>query len=66
MIIDNKFNFGQMVYLVTDTEQLKRIVIGIWVKPNEILYQLQTGTSYSWHYDIEISPEKDIVTTITS
>lgn len=66
MFIDNKFNFGQIVYLITDPEQKKRIVTNMQIDPTGIMYRLMFETSGSWHHDIEISPEKNVVTTFTS
>jgi hypothetical protein len=58
MIIDNKFDIGQGVYLATDDEQLKRLVTSIHVHPNnQIVYYLTCGSSVSEHYDFEITSE---------
>jgi hypothetical protein len=61
MVIDNKFEIGQQVYLITDTEQLMRIVYRIIVYKKEYLYCLTYGTITSEHYDFEISPEKSLI-----
>lgn len=61
MVIDNKFDFGQEVYLKTDPEQLKRIVTQFSVTKNGIVYELSFGAIVSPHYDFEISTEKDTV-----
>jgi hypothetical protein len=58
MIVDNKYNFGDEVYLKTDSEQLVRMVTSIHCHPNgQIVYQLTQGTVVSDHYDFEISSE---------
>lgn len=63
MKIDTKFNLGQIVYLVTDTEQLKRIVVCIEVMGGggHVLYGLSQGTTYTRHYESEISDQVDVV-----
>lgn len=61
MVIDNKYNIGDFVYLNTDTEQKKRLVISISVSPTGIRYCLSCGNNDTWHYDIEISKEIDVL-----
>jgi hypothetical protein len=58
MIIDNKYKFGQVVYLITDQDQCKRIVCGIVVKGYSLLYELAHMGEVTTHYDFEISTEK--------
>lgn len=55
------FNIGDIVYLKTDTEQCARIVTAYLTRKGTITYCLALGINESWHYDIEISTEKDIV-----
>ncbi len=58
MVIDNKHNFGDEVYLKTDNEQLLRIVTAINSHPyGQIIYVLVCGSTVSDHYDFEISKE---------
>lgn len=60
LIIDNKFELGEKVYLVTDKEQLLRMITGIKLCADQgVLYDLMCGTLVSCHYDIEIQREKD-------
>jgi hypothetical protein len=60
--IDNTFEFGDIVYLKTDTEQLPRIVIGIKMSAGGgILYELSQDCAYDYHYEIEISTEPNIL-----
>jgi hypothetical protein len=60
IVIHNKFERGEKVYLVTDREQMVRLVTAIKICADDgILYELMCGTQVSWHYDIEISIEKD-------
>lgn len=61
MIIDNKFNIRQRVFLVTDPEQQERIVVSFIVKDCGISYNLCCGSQDSWHYDFEISEEKNVL-----
>ena len=64
MVIDNKFDIGQEVYLKTDTDQRMRIVSAIIVRPgNCYSYELACGTDSRWHYDFEISTEKNVLIT---
>lgn len=60
MVINNKYELGQTVYLITDTEQLKRLVICIQVDVQGILYEVVCGTYISKHYDIELSAEENV------
>lgn len=59
--IQNKFEFGQLVFLVTDSEQEQRMVTGIVVTPNGILYRLACGIDQSDHYECEISESKNVI-----
>lgn len=62
MTINNKYNIGQIVYLLTDREQCERIITCIQiVSMNNISYQLSCGIAASWHYDYEIISNKDLV-----
>lgn len=65
MIIDNKYEITDTVFLITDEEQKKRMVTKISILPEErIMYELSCGTFASEHYDFEISAEKDLVNAI--
>lgn len=59
MEINNKFNLQDCVFLITDEDQKTRIVTGFQVSSNEIIYRLAQGTNESWHFDYEISKEKN-------
>ena len=63
MVIDNKFEIGDEVYLKTDIEQFCRIVIGLNISKVDIGYTLSCGIMESTHYDFEISIEKDVLMT---
>lgn len=65
MLIDNKYEIGQTVYLVTDEEQHARLITAIKICPKEsVLYELTKETQSALHYDFEISAEKDLINAI--
>lgn len=59
--VNNKYTFGDTVYLVTDPEQLKRVVIGIYIRQGGILYEICHDVHTSEHYDFELSDTEDII-----
>ena len=61
MIIENKFNISDKVFLDTDTEQKERIVIELIIRNEGISYGLSCGTEVSYHFDFEIKKEKNIL-----
>lgn len=63
MIITTEVNhdFGETVYLKTNTEQLPRIVYGYELLKTGIIYLLCQGVNASRHYDYEITAEKNIL-----
>lgn len=63
MIIDLDFNIAQEVYLKTDSDQNKRLVIGIVIRDRSTMYELACGSNSSWHYDFEIISDKDVLIT---
>lgn len=56
MTIDNKFEIGEMVLLKTDIEKRDRLICGISVMLHEkvIRYNLVSGTTDMWHYEMEL------------
>jgi hypothetical protein len=62
MKINNKFNIEDVVFLITDDDQLHRIVTGIQISQNGLLYRLACGTNESWHYEYEIATDKNFLT----
>ncbi len=61
MIIENKYDIGQCVYLRTDVEQKKRLCVGIHVCPgNRLVYELSAGAETTENYDFEISADPDL------
>ena len=59
MLINNKYNIGDTVYLKTDVDQYARMIIAILVYPNGISYEVQYCTTQSTHYEIELSETQD-------
>lgn len=60
-IYNVSFTIGDGVYLKTDPEQVMRIVTGINIRMSGVTYCLAYCTSDSWHYEIEITLNRDIV-----
>ena len=60
MQINNRYAPGQIVYLLTDTAQLPRMVTAIIVRPGgRLMYELrQSDGNPTPHYDFEISEDK--------
>lgn len=57
-----KFFITQKVFLVSDPEQLERIITAIYLLPNnQVVYCLSYNGNDSKHYDFEISDEEDVV-----
>jgi len=61
MLTDSKFKIKQTVFLITDIDQHPRIVVGILVRDNSIQYELASGIECTWHYDFEITEEKNVL-----
>lgn len=60
MTIKNRFDLQQEVYLITDPEQCKGFVVGIFVTPGAITYTIASnGIEYEC-YDFELSPNKQL------
>lgn len=58
--IDNKFNFKEIVYIVTDPEQAQGIITGIHVDyEGTILYGVSRNGEEGDFYDFELSRDKD-------
>ncbi len=52
-----KFHFGLMVFLITDPEQLPRMIVSIKITPGNVIYQCACGTTLSDHYEMELTTE---------
>lgn len=62
LFADMGYSFGDIVFLKTDPEQLERIVTGIMLRPSgAVLYDLSCGMHSSYHYEFEISGDKDLL-----
>ena len=66
MVIDNKFELGDVVYIKTDKDQLIRQVTGIMAIPGAIKYLLSCGNVADWFYEMEISVTRDVLITSNS
>lgn len=67
MIINNKYEIGQVVYLKTCVNQWPRIVLSMLVyKDGEIMYKVGCGTEVSEHYEFEIASEVNVITKLES
>lgn len=61
LVIDNKFELYQTVYLITDELQKQRMVVSIRFSGGNLLfYLLAQETDTSWHCEAEITTEKTI------
>jgi hypothetical protein len=60
------FDIGDSVYLKTDPEQAERLVTGISVRQNGITYAISHLTNETWHYDFEITKDRDIIKATSS
>lgn len=57
-----KFNYGQVVYVKTDINQDPRQVIGVQgTADGGMLIKLTIDGEASWHYECEISEDKDVM-----
>lgn len=55
-------DFGQIVYVRTDVDQYPRQVIGVQATADGgTLIKVTTDGESTWHYECEISEEKDIL-----
>lgn len=61
MVIKNKFDIEDIVYLTTDGEQVKRMIVSITVNKYDLIYELAYGAHTSKHYDFEISINKNVL-----
>lgn len=61
MKIETKYSIGDIVFLITDIDQYPRMVTRLEIRPGSTMYCLVFGNTESWHYDIEIQIEKDVL-----
>jgi|688.fasta_scaffold665472_2 hypothetical protein len=58
MLIEIEYEFGEMVYLKHDEEQIERMVTEVTLKsPILAMYMLSHGSFNTWHYGYEIDKE---------
>lgn len=60
LILTNEFEIGDIVFLITDAEQKERMVTGLYYDVTTLQYRLSSGSSFSYHFSIEISKTKII------
>jgi hypothetical protein len=59
-VFKSKYNFGDVVYLKTDPDQLPRMISDIKFSPDcHTIYFLACGTICTEHYELEISESKN-------
>jgi hypothetical protein len=59
MTLSCEYKFGQIVYLITDPEQLERMITAVQFQDKTVMYQLRQGAAETWHFEIEISETQD-------
>jgi len=64
MVIDNKYNIGDIVYIRTDVEQKPRIVIEIVITGGDVLYRVSCCNEVTLCYLVEISSEINVLAKI--
>ena len=64
MRIDNKFNIGDHVYIITDPEQMKGIITAIIISSKDVIYQVSRDTHSERFFDFELSYDKDKLITL--
>ena len=55
------YEVGDTVFVKTDIDQQQRIVTGISIRNNDILYQVSCGIEISEHYDFELSSNINVL-----
>jgi len=59
--IKNKYNIGDFVYLVSDSDQKKCQIVRIIITPIGLLYEVSSDFDTSECYEIELSETKDVI-----
>lgn len=57
-----KYNIGDIVFIITDKEQVPKQITGILQRPSGYVYYLSNNTNETTHYDIEFSRDINILT----
>lgn len=58
--IDVSYPIGEIVYLITDPDQYRRMVTGYVVEHGYARYLLSLGEMTTEHYDYEITKDKQL------
>ena len=61
MMFESLYNLGDIVFLITDSDQSRRIITGIDIRISGAVYELSCGQNTSTHFDFEFSKEKHLV-----
>jgi len=59
MIIDSEYNYGDIVYLTEDKEQLPGRIVGIIGRPGQIKLEVSYAGAVTEVYDFEVSRTKN-------
>jgi hypothetical protein len=59
MTINNKFDIGDHVYILTDKEQDMGIITGILINPRDIVYFVSRDSDVNRFYDFELSKDEN-------
>ena len=59
-ITETKYDIQDVVYLVTDQDQLQRIVTGIWIRPTGLMYEVSCAGTLVYAYEFELWHEKNL------
>lgn len=61
LIVECLYSIGDSVYLRTDKDQRERLVTSIRLYGgNRVAYELSCGTESSYHYEFEMSKERNL------
>lgn len=66
MMLESKYDIGQIVFLITDIDQRERLVVEIMIRQTGVMYNLAHGSHNSWHYEMEMCIEKNVITATTN
>lgn len=60
MKFESPYEWGDIVYLKTDPDQLPRMIMRLSLTPNGRMWILGCGANDSQHYEIEFSKERNV------
>ncbi len=61
-----KYSIGDSVYLKTDNDQLERLVTGILIRENGVMFELSQSNTSSYHFSFEIARDRNVLKVSTS